>query len=101
MELSMTEMRLDLALERVLDALEAELLAAPEEEIRAAVAETGMKAGALVADPERAFELMNALPPGDKTLGQRRMGRAERNPSSSALKDGFRYALPILQKPKP
>ena len=45
----MTEMRFDLALVRLLDALEAELLAAPEEEIRAAVADTGMAAGALVS----------------------------------------------------
>ena len=40
----MTEMRFDLALVRLLDALEAELLAAPEEEIRAAVADTGFSA---------------------------------------------------------
>ncbi|HEX4505883.1 MAG TPA: hypothetical protein VH722_09155 [Alphaproteobacteria bacterium] len=46
---------MDLALERLLDALEAELLAAPEEDIRAAVAETGMKAGALLVDPQRIF----------------------------------------------
>ena len=56
----MKEMRLDLALGRLLDALEAELLAAPDEEIRQAVAETGMKAGALLADPARLFEHMVA-----------------------------------------
>jgi hypothetical protein len=62
MELSMKEVRLDLALTRVLDALEAELLAAPDEDIQAVVAETGMKAGALLADPARIFNLLSASP---------------------------------------
>ena len=58
----MKDMRFDLALVRVLDALEAELLAVPDADIQAAIAETGMKAGALLADPERIFEFINASP---------------------------------------
>jgi hypothetical protein len=62
MELSMKEMRSDLALVRLLDALEAELLAALDAEIRQAVAETGMKAGALLVDPTRMFRSLFASP---------------------------------------
>jgi hypothetical protein len=40
----------DLALHRILDALEADLLAAPAAEIEAVVAETGMSAKALLAE---------------------------------------------------
>ena len=61
----MKDMRLDLALVRVLDALEVELLAAPNEEIQAAAAETGMKAGALLADPEWVLAFLSASSPGD------------------------------------
>jgi hypothetical protein len=42
--------RSDLALQRILDALEADLLAATAEEVQAIVAETGMSADALLAD---------------------------------------------------
>jgi hypothetical protein len=60
MELSMKEMRSDPALQRVLDALEAELMQASDEEIAAVVAETGMSARALLADPLRLFRSMIA-----------------------------------------
>jgi hypothetical protein len=46
----MKRIRTDLALHRILDALEADLLAAPAAEIEAVVAETGMSARALLAE---------------------------------------------------
>jgi len=46
----MTAYRPDLALRRLLDALEVELIQASDEEIRAAAAETGMSAKALLAE---------------------------------------------------
>jgi hypothetical protein len=46
----MKRIRPDLALRRILDALEGELLAAPAEEIQAAVAETGLSTKALLAE---------------------------------------------------
>ena len=46
----MKTVRSDLALRCILDALEADLLAAPAEEILAVVAETGMSAEKLLAD---------------------------------------------------
>jgi hypothetical protein len=68
----MKRMRTDLALHRILDALEADLLAATPEEIQAAVAETGMSAKALLSDggvmrrfSENAFSLERDV--GDRT----------------------------------
>jgi hypothetical protein len=46
----MKRLRSELALRRVLDALEAELLAVTPEEIQAVIAETGMSAKALLSD---------------------------------------------------
>jgi len=62
MEVQMTAHRPDLALRRLLDALEAELLSAPAEEIRALVAETGMSAQALLAEADIITAFTTASP---------------------------------------
>jgi hypothetical protein len=61
--------RSDLALSRILDALEADLLAIPAEEIQAVVAETGMSAKALLSDSGLVLGFMkNASPLEGETV---------------------------------
>lgn len=99
----MKEMRFDLALGRLLDALEAELLAAPEEEIRAAVAKTGMKAGALLADPARIFKLFGIASPLGEEVGDAEQRRVGGMPPPSRHQDegGDSISLPDLRPDLP
>jgi len=62
----MKRIQTDLALHRILDALEADLLAAPAAEIEAVVAETGMSAMTLLFDGGAILGLIkSASPPSD------------------------------------
>ena len=69
--------RSDLALSRILDALEADLLAIPAEEIQAVVAETGMSAKALLSDGGFLRNFMETASPLEGEVGDaehRRVG---------------------------
>jgi len=88
----MTAHRPDLALHRLLDALEAELLSAPAEEIRALVAETGMSAQALLAEAGIATALNTAD-----------VGWVERSETHHPRRDamGFATLYPSYKNVKP
>jgi hypothetical protein len=65
----MKRIRSDLALHRILDALEADLLAAPAEEIQAVAAETGMSAMTLLFDGGATLGLMKSASPLEGETG--------------------------------
>jgi hypothetical protein len=75
--MSMKRIRSDLALHRILDALEADLLAARAEEIHALAAETGMSAKALLSDAGRVCGFIRSASPLEGEVGDaqhRRVG---------------------------
>jgi hypothetical protein len=99
----MKDMRPELALRSVLDALETELMQASDQEIAAVVAETGMSAKALLADPGRMFRLMGASPlegeVGDvehqRVPGTPQPSRQSRKGGDSAPHPDLRSDLPL------
>jgi len=88
----MTAHRPDLALRRLLDALEAELLGASDADIQAAVAETGMNAQALLAEAG----IVTALNTAD-------IGWVERSETHHPRRDrmGFATLYPSYKNVKP
>ena len=74
----MKTMSFDVALRRLLDALEAELLRASDDEIRAVVAQTGMNAKALLAEAGIATAFKTASPLEERSAMQRETPRPQR-----------------------
>jgi hypothetical protein len=73
----MKRIRSDLALHRILNALEAELLAAPAAEIEAVIGETGMSAKALLSDGGAMRDFFRSASPLEGEVGDaehRRVG---------------------------
>jgi hypothetical protein len=89
----MKTIRSDLALSRILDALEADLLAIPAEEIKAVVAETGMSAKALLADGGLVFGSMKSASPPE--WGTAQSSRRDREDGDSTPHPDLRSDLPL------
>jgi hypothetical protein len=95
----MKRIRTDLALHRILDALEADLLAAPAEEIQAIVAETGMSAKALLSDGGFLRNFMETASPLEEAQ-HRRVGEMAQ-PSRRDGKGGDSAPHPDLRSDLP
>jgi len=99
----MKTIRSDLALHRILDALEADLLAAPADEIQAVVAETGMSAKALLSDGGFLPRFNESASPLEEEVGDaehRRVGGMAR-PSRRDRKSGNSTPHPDLRSDIP
>jgi hypothetical protein len=90
----MKTIRSDLALHRILDALEADLLAASAAEIEAVVAETGMSARALLGDRGPVFGFMKAASPLEGEV-MAQSSRRDREGGDSAPHPDLRSDLPL------
>jgi hypothetical protein len=84
----MKRVRTDLALHRILDALEADLLAATPEEIQAAVAETGMSAKALLSDGGVMRDFFSSAVPVEEVMAYGLGAADARNKPSPQRGDG-------------